>query len=411
MLITNEIEPEIKETRANADYDKFIKGSLARQRIINGSEARKLRRSQMRKNLWRIIVLYKSPFKIIRVLRKIKKRQIELSGQGTISKLVQVNGKLYWRMNLPGWGSKHFPMFFQSEINRIEPHNYPTHRLSLAYLAITKKCPLRCEHCFEWDNLNQPEKITTVDIHTMIENLQSIGTTNIGFTGGEPMLRVRELAEAIEKHQENSAFWILTSGFNLTEENAQLLKKSGLTGVIVSIDDYREHEHDKFRGKVGSFEDAINAIQLSIKNDFVTVISTCITRENANSEYLKLFMEFAREMGIGFVQFLEPKPVGHYAMKDVILREEHLEVLEKTFLQYNNQAEYSQYPIIIYHGYYQRKMGCMSSGNRAVYVDTNGDFLSCPFCHNKSGSLLDSNFKEQIDAMNKTGCADYGSFE
>lgn len=411
MLITGKSDTETIEVSSTLKTDALVARTFVKQRIINGKDAQKLRRKQMRKNFWRLIVLYKSPFKIYQVLKKINHRRIELSGQETITKLVQVDEKLYWRINLPGWGSKHFPIFFQSEINRIEPHNYPTHRLSLAYLAITKKCPLRCEHCFEWDNLNQPEKITTTDINKMIENLQSIGTTNIGFTGGEPMIRVKELADAIENYKEKSAFWILTSGFNFTEENARMLKNSGLTGVVVSIDDYRKEEHDRFRGKVGSFEDAVNAVQLSIKSDFVTVVSTCITRENANREYLHAFMKFARDIGAGFVQFLEPKPVGHYAMKDVILHDEHIDVLESAFIQYNNLPEFSDYPIVIYHGYYQRKMGCMSSGNRAVYVDTNGDFLSCPFCHNKSGSLLDSNFEEQIDAMNKTGCADYGSFE
>jgi hypothetical protein len=51
-----------------------------------------------------------------------------------------------------------------------------------------------------------------------------------------------------------------------------------------------------------------------------------------------------------------------------------------------------------------------ASGNRMVYVDTNGDFMKCPFCHKKSGSLLDENFESMINEMNVDSCSDFGSF-
>jgi hypothetical protein len=52
----------------------------------------------------------------------------------------------------------------------------------------------------------------------------------------------------------------------------------------------------------------------------------------------------------------------------------------------------------------------MASGNRMVYVDTNGDFMKCPFCHEKSGSLLDENFETTINEMNMESCSSFGSF-
>jgi MoaA/NifB/PqqE/SkfB family radical SAM enzyme len=243
----------------------------------------------------------------------------------------------------------------------------------------------------------------------MIEKLQSIGTLNISFTGGEPMLRVKELVNAIQKYKHKSAFWILTSGFNFTADNAAALKAAGLTGLIVSIDHHDAYQHDIFRGKEGSFRDALYAVKYSIENEFITVVSTCITRATATREYLDQFMLFAKDLGVGFVQFFEPKAVGHYAMKDVLLAPEQIEILEEVLLTYNNELAYKDFPIIVYHGYYQRRMGCMVSGNRAVYVDTNGDFLSCSFCHQKSGSLLDPDFKESIEKMSITGCVDYGN--
>ena len=392
----------------DVDYSK-IRASK-KQKIIFGSHKRKLHRIRLLKNAITIFKLYRTPLRVMRILNLLRKRRNLLLGGNNVYKVVSVANKHFWRINIPAWESPFFDTFLKSELHRLEPHNYSIHRLTLTYLAITKKCPLKCEHCFEWDNLNKKEKISTENIDTMIENIQSIGSTNIAFTGGEPMLRVNEIIRAINKYKGNSAFWILTSGFNFTSKSAQALKVAGLTGIVVSIDHNEPYQHDVFRMTEGSFRDALTAVKLGIENDLVTVISTCVTQAKATREYLDEFMRFSKDLGVGFVQFLEPKPVGHYAMKNVILKPEQIQVLEEVFLSYNQEAEYLDFPIIVYHGFYQRRVGCMASGNRMVYVDTNGDFMKCPFCHNKKGSLLDENFESIINEMNIESCIDFGNF-
>ncbi|MDG2210206.1 MAG: radical SAM protein [Flavobacteriales bacterium] len=391
------------------DYSKIR--SSKKQEIVSGSRKRRLHRTRLFKNARMIFRLYQTPRKVLKVLNMIRLRRNALAEEKNVFKLVSISNRHFRRINFPAWESPLFELFLQSELNRLEPHGSPTHRLTLAYLAITKKCPLKCEHCFEWDNLNQKEKISSSDIDTMIENLQSIGTTNIAFTGGEPMLRVQELINAIRKYKSKSAFWILTSGFNFTAQNATELKAAGLSGLVVSLDHCDPYQHDLFRRTEGSFRDALYAIKYGIENDFVTVISTCITRSTATREHLDQFMSFAKDLGVGFVQFLEPKAVGHYANKDVLLKPEQLELLEEVYLSYNQDPAFKEFPIIVYHGYYNRRVGCFASGNRMVYVDTNGDFLSCPFCHKKTGSILHENFEASLDEMNMASCAAFGSFD
>ena len=390
------------------DYSK-IRASK-KQKTVFGARKRKLHLKRLIKNAIVILRLYRTPLRVLRILNLIRQRRNDVAGGENVYKVVSIANQHLWRINIPAWESPFFEVFLHSELNRLEPHNLSKHRLTLTYLAITKKCPLKCEHCFEWYNLNKKEKISTSNIDTMIENLQSIGSTNIAFTGGEPMLRVKEIIDAISKYKNNSAFWVITSGFNFNSKNAHALKVAGLTGVIVSIDHHDPHKHDIFRRTEGSFRNALTAVKFGIENDFVTVISTCITKTNATRDYLDKFMLFAKDLGVGFVQFLEPKPIGHYAMKNVMLNSEQLKLLEEVYLSYNQEAAYRDFPIIVYHGYYQRRVGCMASGNRMVYVDTNGDFLKCPFCQKKSGSLLDDNFESIINEMNIDSCSDFGSF-
>ena len=384
--------------------------SEKRQVPVTGRAKKRLHRRRLLKNAWIVVQLYKWPWRILRVLNQLRLRRNALAGAANVHKLVCVEGQHLWRLHLPPWESPKFDRFVHSELQRIQPHESHADRLALAHLAITKKCPLRCEHCFEWDNLNKPEALTTSDIDTMVDNLLSVGTANIAFSGGEPMLRVHEIVNTVRRCRDKSQFWVLTSGFNFTAAHAKSLKEAGLMGVVVSIDDLSPDKHDAFRGKPGSFKEALEAVKHAMDQGLVTAISTCVTRDKANPQYLHAFMDFAKDLGVGFVQLLEPKPVGHYALQDVLLREPELRALEECFLSCNADDAYREHPIVIYHGYYQRRVGCLAAGNLGVYVDTNGDFMSCPFCHKKNGSLLDSDFEQNLNDLQAMGCDSYGQF-
>ncbi len=107
---------------------------------------------------------------------------------------------------------------------------------------------MRCEHCFEWDNLNQKESFTKEDLLNTVKLYQQQDVLQIHFSGGEPMVRIKDLLAIIEYASKKSECWVLTSGFNMTKENAGLLKEAGCKGVVVSIDHYIPEMHNLFRG-------------------------------------------------------------------------------------------------------------------------------------------------------------------
>ncbi len=100
------------------------------------------------------------------------------------------------------------------------------------------------------------------------------------------------------------------------------------------------------------------------------------------------YMEFAKALGVHFVQMLEPRSIGHYEGKDVLLQEKHIKTLEEFFKEINHSKKYKEYPILLYHGYHQRRIGCFA-GSRSVYIDSAGDVHSCPFCHTKSFNIIE----------------------
>ena len=142
-----------------------------------------------------------------------------------------------------------------------------------------------------------------------------------------------------------------------------------------------------FRGNKTAFEGATNAVAAGRQAGLVTSLSVCATKHFIDGGHLMPYMDFAKQLGVQFVQVLEPRSVGHYEGKDVLLDEKHISILEQAFKTINHSPLYKNYPTMLYHGYHQRRVGCFS-GSRSVYVDSAGDVHACPFCHTKSYNII-----------------------
>jgi MoaA/NifB/PqqE/SkfB family radical SAM enzyme len=328
-------------------------------------------------------------------------------GKGKLKKLAFVAGQYYYDLYTPGWPSPAFDRYILGEAARIVPAGGHANRFTNIFLAITKKCPLRCEHCFEWDALNGKEKLKLDDIRHLVRTLMEKGTAQIQFTGGEPLLRTNDIATVMEEAGDSTQFWVLTSGFQLTTQNAVKLKAAGLTGIAISLDHFDPEMHNAFRG----FKDAYSWVEAgtraAIDAELVVALTICVTKAFVSTNNLLTYLSLARELGVSFVQILEPKAVGHYKGQDVVLEQKHEAVLEGFYRMANCDAQYRHYPIVTYHGYHQRHTGCFGGGNRNLYVDTDGDIHACPFCQMKRGSALGDDLDAAIKGLGVTGCHDF----
>jgi len=351
---------------------------------------------------------YRNPLDWIRSLQYLVRLRRRFLGDHKLQKMVYVDGKYYMGLYTPGWNSNVYKQFIASQLNDFKPVNRDVaNRFNTVFLAITKKCALQCEHCFEWDNLNKKEVLSDSELHEIVQKLQSRGVSQIHLSGGEPLLKMNTLVNILNKADKSTDFWVLTSGFKLNDNNAKRLKEAGLTGVIVSLDHFVPEKHNTFR----HFKDAYYWVEEAVKNannnELVTVLSLCATREFISEGNFMSYMELAKKLKVAFVQILEPKAVGHYANKDVSLNQEQLEILENFYLKMNFNGNYNAFPIITYHGYYQRRQGCFSAGKKGIYIDTDGDMNACPFCHKKTGNVLDPSFDKNLEILKSEGCSSY----
>lgn len=339
--------------------------------------------------LFLAITTYRSISQALKVITSLKAFREATYGRTKRRRCSKVDGKYYFALYLPGFPSKLFNRAILTEFNRIAPHRRPSNRIQTIHFAITNKCPLRCEHCFEWNNLNKTEPFTPDELKSLINIFQKAGCSQFHFTGGEPMMKTKLLEALIRLASPESECWVLTSGYNLTGENAERLKRAGAKGVIISLDHFDPAIHNLIRGSEQAFNWVMSAVKNANKAKLVTGFSICLSRAFISENNLLNYAELAKRCGVSFVQLLEPKPVGHFEKSDVLLPKEQLDFLDSFFLEANFDKQYKDYPVFIYHGFYQRRSGCLAAGKWSLYIDSAGFIDACPFCHTKTYNARD----------------------
>jgi MoaA/NifB/PqqE/SkfB family radical SAM enzyme len=299
-----------------------------------------------------------------------------------------------------------FNAFFKAEMTRIskQQKNAP---LSTVIMAITSKCILKCDHCYEWKNLSKTDVLTPDNLKTILTRLRAYGVNHIQLSGGEPLERFSDLTDLMISAGKGIDFWLLTSGYSLTHEKALILKNSGLTGADISLDHWLESEHNKSRGNPKSFYWAKEAVLNCRKAGLATTLSICTFRDFISHNDLMKYAELAKEWGVGFIRLLEPRNTGRYNGENIELEKEHTDMLEEFFLKMNTSDYFLDYPIVTYPGYNQRRTGCLGAGDRYLYIDSKGDIHACPFCQRIAGNAVSGSIDDAVMILKNSGCHKY----
>ena len=352
------------------------------------------------------LYVLKNPVRAFRTMKKLKSMRDNLRDNHSILKYAKAGNKYYYTFNAPGWPSKAFSKYISNNLRKLDaPFSFIT--LDTILFAITKKCGYQCEHCFEWDVLNKPETLSRQNLLSIIHSFQDMGITQVQLSGGEPLNRFDDIIYILQNIKKGTEVWLYTSGYHFSEERAALLKQEGLTGITVSLDHWIPELHNTFRGKENAFEWAEKAVVNAGKQHLLVCLSLCATKEFINKKNLLQYAELAKQWGVSFIQVLEPRAVGHYAEKNIYLNETKISELEDFYTTYNYNRDYVDYPSIVYHGFYSRRIGCGGGGKHYVYIDTDGDVHDCPFCQRKLFSALHDPVEANIRLMMNNGCGVY----
>jgi MoaA/NifB/PqqE/SkfB family radical SAM enzyme len=128
-------------------------------------------------------------------------------------------------------------------------------------LFINSLCNMKCEHCFYWQQLNQPDDLSFDELVALSKDLGPI--ENLNLSGGEPFLRQEFAAICRQFVQQNGVkeIYVPTNGY-FTERTVQaireVLRESPLKQFVVELSlDGMPEFHDEFRKTKNSFRKAM----------------------------------------------------------------------------------------------------------------------------------------------------------
>lgn len=289
------------------------------------------------------------------------------------------NGRLYVNTFFPPYPSKPFDRFLDTVIKR-KRVPYST------YFAVTDKCPFNCPHCSY--GLHKKGSLDTKQAIETIEQIKSLGTVTIGFTGGEPLLR-EDIVELVGSVGNEVAAIMFTTGHRLNKELAARLVDADLDCIMIGLESDDPLEHDRVRGVKGSFDEAIGAIGLSIEAGLYTAISTVGTKEKIKNGRIQRLAHLADKYGVHEFRILEPIPTGSfYDQKDEVLSKDESEELADFHKQWNRKKSG---PAISGFSYLESEemFGC-GAGFHHLFIDAIGNVCPCDLTPLSFGNVLET---------------------
>ena len=177
---------------------------------------------------------------------------------------------------------------------------------------ITYRCPLHCVFCYNPLNYAANKKeLSTEQWKDVLRQARKLGAAQLGFSGGEPLVR-DDLEELIgEAHQLGYYTNLITSGVGMTEARISTMKELGLDHIQLSFQDSTKEMND-FLSSTKTFDLKSRVAALIKKYDYPMVLNVVLHRYNL--DHIGRIIEMAVEMG---VEYLELANTQYYAWASV----------------------------------------------------------------------------------------------
>ena len=270
------------------------------------------------------------------------------------------------------------------------------------FLALTSKCSYNCIHCSAKGRKKGIE-LTTEQWIEVIEGLQDMKTSVIGFTGGEPMLR-EDLEDIVAAVDERSVTILYTNGQGFTYEKALSLKEKGLFATGISLDSFDKEYYNDFRKDPEAFDNSVNAIKNSRKAGLYTMMQTVLRKEDVSKEFIFDLFKQAKKLGVQEIRILEPIKSGmlfdvNGELERIFFDQETREKLIKLQRKINRRLRFPKMTSFA-NTESAEKYGC-GAGTQHSYITPIGDLLPCDFIPLSFGNVLETDVKDLWLEMNK----------
>lgn len=255
----------------------------------------------------------------------------------------------------------------------------------------TSACNLHCTGCWAAEYGNKLN-LSIEEIDDIIRQGKELGVYMYIYTGGEPLVRKKDLIRLCEKHND-CVFLCFTNGTLIDENFADEMLRVGNFIPAISLEGF-ESATDLRRGE-GVYKKATEAMNLLKRKKLIYGISACYTSANFESITSEEFFDSLIEMGAYFIWYFHYMPVGNDASPELLPtpqqrtetyhRIRHYRATKPLFaMDFQNDAEYVG--------------GCIAGGRRYLHINANGDVDPCVFVHYSDSNIREKTLLEALQS-------------
>ena len=249
----------------------------------------------------------------------------------------------------------------------------------------TSACNLKCTGCWaaEYGHLLN---LSFEDMDRVITQGKELGIYLYMLTGGEPLVRKKDVIRLCEKHND-CVFHAFTNGTLVDDEFCQEMQRVGNLSLSISLEGYEE-VNDGRRGK-GVYQKVMHAMDLLKTYGLIFGTSICYTRANIETVTSDKFLDMIIEKGCRYAWYFHYMPVGNEAATDLLLTPEQREYM------YHRIREIRGFeggkPIFVFDFQNDGEFvgGCIAGGRFYCHINPNGDVEPCVFIHYSNANIHD----------------------
>lgn len=253
----------------------------------------------------------------------------------------------------------------------------------------TSACNLHCTGCWAAEYGNKLN-LSYEELDRIINQANELGTRFFLYTGGEPLVRKKDIIKLCEAHPD-CQFSCFTNGTLIDDEFAyEMLKVKNFIPAI-SVEGFEE-DTDYRRGQ-GTFKKVERAMAILKRNKLPFGISCCYTSKNVETIGSESYFDQMIAWGAKFCWFFTYMPVGNGAVPDLMVTADQRKFMYEKVRQFRKSK-----PIFTLDFWNDGEYvhGCIAGGRRYLHINANGDYEPCAFIHYSSSNVRNKSLLEAL---------------
>ena len=243
---------------------------------------------------------------------------------------------------------------------------------------LTYRCPLHCVYCSNpLDFARVEDELSTEDWKRVFREARALGAVQLGFSGGEPMVRDDLAALVGEAHGLGFYTNLITSGVGLNEQRIRELKTAGLDHIQVSFQDSTKEVND-FLSSTRTFDLKLKVARLVKAHGYPMVLNVVLSR--LNIDHIGKIIEMAIALEADFLELANTQYYGWaYLNRDHLLPSRaQIEHAEEIVGVYRAKLGGRMKMFFVVPDYYSDRPKACMNGWGSVFLNIAPDGLALP---------------------------------